>query len=94
MTEHEAFLRYVQSYVTVNPEVGAYVSDSVARGMSAARQSALQRAADMETALAYMLSKRRAGRDEFVLQTLRKWNNAASLRWDDTIRALEGKVKP
>lgn len=94
MTEHEAFFRYVQAYVTATPEAGAYVSDYVARGIEASRQSALQRAADMEAALAVMLARRTGGRDEFVLEILRKWNGAASLRWDDVIRVLEAKVQP
>jgi len=89
---HCEFLRYVQQYITEKPEAAAYVSEYVAKGIYASRQSALERAADMEAALSVMIAKRYQGREEFVLSKLRKWNGASSLRWDDIISMLGGKV--
>lgn len=88
---HANFLHSVERYVSTNPEVAAYVSDFVARGLDAARKEAMYRAADMETALSVAIAKRYNGREELILQKLQKWNGASALRWDDTIAMLEGK---
>lgn len=90
--EHESFLRNIESYVTKNPEVGAYVSDFVARGIEASRKEALERACDMEVALSVAIAKRWKGREELILSKLKKWNGASSLRWDDVISTME-KIK-
>lgn len=89
--EHAQFLHYVQQYVTESPEVAAYINDHVAQGIENARKDAMFRAADMETALAVAIAKRYSGREELILQKLKKWNGKSALRWDDTIALLEGK---
>ena len=60
---HANFLHSVERYVSTNPEVAAYVSDFVARGLDAARKEAMYRAADMETALSVAIAKRYNGRE-------------------------------
>jgi hypothetical protein len=92
MKDHIAFLNYVQDYVKENPEVSAYVSDHVARGIEASRIDVMERAADMEVALTVAIANRYKGRDELILSKLKKWNDRSAIRWDDTIRMLEGRV--
>ena len=89
MIQHAQFLAGVEDYIAKHPKVGAYVSDAVARGIEASRKQALERAADMEVALAVMIAKRYNGREQFVLDKLKKWNSKSALRWDDTIAMLE-----
>lgn len=89
--KHMAFLQQVQEYVEKYPEVGAYVSDFVARGIEASRMEAMHRAADMEVALTVALAKRYNGREDLILQKLNKWNGRSAIRWDETISMLEGK---
>lgn len=76
-TDYSAFLAYVRNYVAANPEVGAYINDMVAQGINDSRKDALNRAADMETALCVALAKRYNGREEFILSTLKKWQGKA-----------------
>lgn len=90
--KHMAFLQQVQDYVEKHPEVGAYVSDFVARGIEASRMDALHRAADMEVALTVAIAKRWPGRETLILSKLKKWNGRSSIPWDDTISMLEGKM--
>jgi hypothetical protein len=52
LLKHQQFLGYVRDYVSIYPEAGAYVAEYVANGIDAARRDALQRAADLEMALA------------------------------------------
>jgi len=91
MQKHMEFLTYVQMYVEKHPEVGAHVSEFVAKGIAASRQEAMERACDMETALAVALATRYNGREELILQKLNKWKDRASLRWDSTIEMLQKK---
>lgn len=89
--DHTTFLLQVQNYVEKHPEVGAYISDFVARGIEASRNEALQRAADMEVALTVAIAKRWPGRETLILSKIKKWNGKSSVPWDDTISMLEGK---
>jgi len=83
------FLQFVEQYIQKDPEAAAFVSDRVAHGISSSRLEALERAADMEVALAVSIAKRYKGREELVLSKLKKWNGKSALRWDDTIEMLE-----
>jgi hypothetical protein len=85
------FLDYVRNYVATDPEAAAYVSDFVAAGLQESRKKALERASDMEAALAVAVTRRHSGSDQFVLDILKKWNGAASLEWGRVIALLEGK---
>lgn len=88
------FLEYVQKYVQSNPAVGAYVSDFVARGIDAGRKQALERAADMEAALAMSLMNRFPQTNmDFVLKTLRKWDKRSSLEMEHLIAVLETEIE-
>ena len=40
--EHQEFLRYVQKYVTDNPEVAAYISNFVAEGINESRKEEMK----------------------------------------------------
>ena len=91
--KHMAFMQQVQAYVEKYPEVGAYVSDFVARGIESSRIDVLHRAADMEVALSVAIAKRWPGREELILSKLKKWNGRSAVPWDDTIAMLE-KKKP
>lgn len=93
MRDHENFLCEVENYVKNHPEVSAYVSDAVARGVACRLKEVSERAADMEVALAVMVAKRYNKREVLVLDKLKKWKDKSSLRWDDTISMLEGVVK-
>ena len=89
--QRDQFLVMVESYIKSDPEAAAYVSDYVARGLNASRKEALERAADMECALAVMIAQRYKGREALVLEKLRKWNGNSSIRWDDTINELAAR---
>lgn len=86
------FLATVQQSVTAHPEVGAHVSDFVARGIEDARREALHRATDMEAALAMVLAKRHSTGERFVLEVLHKWRGKSALKWDGTIESLEARM--
>ena len=88
MTKDE-FLIFVRDFVHENPEVAAYISDFVAAGLEASRKELLERAADMEVALAVALAKRYHHRETLILDKISKWNGKSALRWDDTIKMLE-----
>jgi hypothetical protein len=87
------FLELVKAYVEENPEVGAYVSDYVARGIETSRKEVLARAADMEVALAVAIATRYNNRDAIILDKLKTWKDRSSLQWDSTIELLESKLK-
>ena len=91
--EHQEFLRYVQKYVTDNPEVAAYISNFVAEGINESRKEVLKRAADMETALAVAIANRYKDRDSLIVSILNRWRDKTALCWDSTIQMIEGKAK-
>ena len=90
--DHSAFLAVVRQYVKENTEVAAYVSDFVAQGIAAAHSDAMQRAADMEAALAVAIAARYKGRDELILSKLNKWKDKSALNWQSTIEMLEKRT--
>ena len=89
MNEHYAFLEHVALYVKKNPEAAAYISDYVARGLTASRQEAMERAADMEVALVAAISKRLKNSDQLILSKLEKWNGKSAINWSSTIEQLK-----
>lgn len=88
-----AFLYGVKNYIKDNPQVAAYVSDFVAKGIEETLKENLERAADMEVALAVAIEKRYKGREDLILSKLYKWKDKAAIRWDRTIEMLEGVKK-
>ncbi len=89
MTNHSAFLSYVQNYVKDNPDVSPYVSDHVARGLNSYLLDVMERATDMEVALSACIAQRFKGRNDFILSKLKKWNGRSALQWDGTIEMME-----
>ena len=87
------FLELIKEYIKQDPEVSAYISDHIAQALRESRKEVMARAADMEVALAVMVASRYKGKEELVLDKLRKWNGKSALRWDDVIKRLETKVK-
>lgn len=85
----EQFLEFVRSYVKSDPAAAAFIQTSVASGINDSRMEAMDRAADMEAALAVMIAKRYKGRETLVLDKLVKWNGKSALRWDDAISDLQ-----
>lgn len=91
MLKHASFLQQVQNYVKDNPEVAAHIATFVQAGIEASRRETLERAADMEVALAIAITKRYNMRDELILSKLTKWQGRSAINWDSTIEMLEKK---
>ena len=89
--KHTEFLNQIEQYVAQYPEIGAYVSDSVANGLTTALSSVRDRASDMEVALAVSIAQRYKNRDALILSKLNKWKNASSINWNSTIKMIEEK---
>ena len=81
MTKDE-FLGLVTAYLTAHPEAAGEVSVCIHEGVSAALTRSLQRAADMEVALAISLTKRFKGGDQIIKEKLRAWDGRTSCNWD------------
>lgn len=91
MNKHSEFLRYVSTYVKQNPEVAAYIGDTVADGINESRKEIMHRAADMESALAVSIAKRYKNADALILDKLKRWENKSVLNWKSTIEMLEAR---
>ena len=76
------FLHLVESYVKEDPEVAAFIHESVASGLRASLQDAMERASDMEVALAVAVGRKHKGSDALILDKLKKWEGRTSCRWD------------
>lgn len=76
------FLLFVSQYIAADPETAAYVSDHVARGLSASLEAAMQRASDMEIIAATLAHKKYKGSEELIKSKLRKLNGKTSMNWD------------
>lgn len=73
-------------------EVSAHIATFVQAGIEASRKETLQRAADMEVALAIAITKRYNMRDELILSKLTKWQGRSAINWDSAIEMLKGEV--
>lgn len=93
MLKHASFLQQVQNYVSSHPEVAAHIAVFVQAGIEASRGESLERAADMEVALAVAIAKRYNMRDELILSKLTKWQGRSAINWDSVIEVLKGEVK-
>ena len=80
--DRSEFLQLVKVYIEKDPEAAAHVADCVQEGIRSALSGALERAADMEVALAVLAANRYKGKDEIVLSKLKKWEGQTSLGWD------------
>jgi hypothetical protein len=89
MIDHSAFLAGIESYIRKHPEAAAYVQDSVAKGITASLQRTLERAADMEVALAIALARRYKNSDDIILSKLEKWHDRSAVNWTSTIEKLK-----
>jgi hypothetical protein len=92
-TADSEFLSYVRNYVSTHPEVAAYVQQHVAAGISDSLTEAMQRAADMETALALALSRKYGGSEALIADMIKKWEHRAALKWDWAVEKLMAKTK-
>lgn len=92
MKYHTNFLLSIQAYVKEHPEVAGKISDFVVKGVSEARREDLERAADMESALLFSVTKNMKDRDSFVLGKLNKWKDKSTFNWISTIKKLERKI--
>ena len=79
--DRQTFYRIVQQYIEADPEAAAHVLDYVRAGLSASLAQSRERAADMECALAEVLSAPKKGRN-LATEKLTKWEGKTSLRWD------------
>ncbi len=82
MLKHVAFLDSVRAYVAENPDAAAYVTQFVADGLRESLSANVERAADMEVALAIALATRHKTVPEVIREKLAKWRGKTSLRWD------------
>ena len=57
------------------------VVQAASAGVSEAMREALQRAADMEIALAVAMAKRYKGADALIHDKLKKWEGKTALNW-------------
>lgn len=90
MDKHGEFLEYVAQYVKANPAVAARVTEHVSIGLAEALAETQHRASDMEVALCQIITARKLSPIKpFILQKLKKWHGKTSLRWDETIAAME-----
>lgn len=92
--DHAGFLHGVSQYVEQHPSVAAYVSDAVSSGLAAAQATALERAADMEVALALSLGRNSVESRRVILNKLEKWKGRSSIPWDSAIQKLSAKGTP
>lgn len=92
MSKHTEFLNYVANYVATNPDVAPLITQPIIDGVVESRKQILERAADMETALAVAIAQRYAQRDNLILSKLKKWTGRSAICWDDTIEMLEHKT--
>ncbi len=82
MIEHAAFLASVRAYVEAHPDVAPHVTEFVADGLRARLAQAVDRAADMEVALAMAVQRRTKNSDAVIRQKVEKWKGRTSLNWD------------
>lgn len=92
MSKHAEFLNYVTNYVAANPDVAPLITQPIIDGVVESRKQILERAADMEIALAVAIAQRYTQRDNLILSKLKKWSGRSAVRWDDTIEMLEHKI--
>ncbi len=79
--KRDMFLRTVAAYVASDPESAPMVVQAASAGVSEAMREALQRAADMEIALAVAMAKRYKGADALIHDKLKKWEGKTALNW-------------
>ena len=79
--DRDRFLALVRRYVSQDAEIAPLVAEAASQGVSDALTEALQRAADMETALAVAMAKRHKGADALIHDKLNKWNGRTALDW-------------
>jgi hypothetical protein len=91
MKDHSNFLLSIQAYVKEYPEVAGNISDFVVKGISEARREDMERAADMEAALLFSVTKNMKDKDSFILGKLNKWKDKSVCNWTSTIEMLERK---
>jgi hypothetical protein len=90
--KHEQFLTTVKNYIEKHPDAAPFVTEYVAAGLEASRQTLLDRLCDMETALLVALSKRFKGADKLILSKIKPWVGKTSIPLEDTVKDLENAI--
>ena len=73
----------VETYIAEDPEASAELHAAVQSGIRSALEESKERAADMENALAVVISgKVMKDWKEYTKEQLRKWDKRTVLRWD------------
>lgn len=74
-----AFLSAIVAYVNEHPSVAPYVVEAARKGIERALNETLERAVDMEVALAMQLGKGKL--NDLSRAKLEKWRGKSSLEW-------------
>jgi len=91
--DDHAFLAYVEKYIKDRPEVGAHVADFVARGIELSRKDFIDKSADMEIIISFLLrgGKLKGSDKEFIAAKLEKWNKLCALNWESLLTEWKSK---
>lgn len=87
---HLSMLEQIRMELHSTPELAAYITDAMTRGLQESIRLQIERAADMEVVASMALHNRLfKGNELFIAQKLRKWQGQTSVRWDDALKKLE-----
>ena len=86
MLTEDQFLAYVAQYIEENPLVAPRVTDFVTMGLKNALDKSLERAADMEVALAVSLERKNKFHGDLIREKLMKWKGKTSLCWENLLK--------
>lgn len=92
--DREQFLKLVRDYTARDPEAAPYIAWAASAGVGDALREAMNRAADMETALAVALARRHKGADALIHDKLRKWEGKTALAWSHVLQPNTGDKPP
>ena len=90
---HHQLLEQIRTELHSTPELAAYITEAMVRGLQESATLQRHRAADMETVAMMALNTRLfKGNESHIAKLLRKWQSQASIRLDDVISKLEAKT--
>ena len=76
------FLADFEHYIAYDPDVVPFLFEYMQRGMTKALDESRTRAADMEAALAFSISRNLKQKDNALIkQKLEQWQNKSALDW-------------
>lgn len=91
--DHIVLLEQIRTELHSTPELAAYITEAMTRGLQEAVTLQRNRAVDMETVAMMTLNTRLfKGNENHIAKLLRKWQSQASMRLDDVIAKLEAKT--